>query len=356
MYTVDSIKNEIFVGNALDILKQFPDESVDCLVTSPPYHGLRCYGTAFQVWDGDPNCEHDWKIVNKKIGNKICNKCGAIFCELGQEPDPLQYVNHLVQIFVAFKRVMKATGTMWINISDSYYSSENGKHSFLKDKDLVGTSWMLALELQKQGFYLRNDIIWSKNNPMPRSVKDRCTESHEHIFLFTKSPNYYFDLDAIREPAKTKHYSASKTVGHNKDSTTTKLDENGNKQQAIRESSKCTIPNPNGRQKRDVWEVNCVSSTSSFKELKSACGEDDVHPAAYSEELINPCILAGSPPQGIVFDPFSGAGTTAVVALKNKRLFSGTEINPKFREFALKRIANIDMDKINGNNSLRDIM
>jgi DNA modification methylase len=190
---------------------------------------------------------------------------------------------------------------------------------------------------------------------MPTSIKDRCTEAHEHILFFTKEPTYYFDMDSIRERSKTIE-RPSRAINENKDATVVIIDKDGNRKQRLRKSTKPNVTHHLGRHKRDVWEVNTVSSTSSFKDLKDCCGDDDVHPAAYSEELILPCILAGCPEGGIVLDPFIGAGTTAIVALKNKRNYSGIELNPEFAAFAEKRIATIDMDKINGNNTLKEML
>jgi len=347
-------RNKIFVGNCLNLLKQYPDDSIDCLVTSPPYYKKRAYGTNYQIWDEDLKCEHDWEISDKLLNHKLCKKCGAWLGEIGQEIYPEDYIRHLVQIFTEFKRVMKPTGTMWINIGDTYYSSEFVKHSYLKPKDLIGIPWMLSMELQKKGFYLRNDIIWSKPNPMPRSVTDRCTESHEYILFFTKSPTYYFNMDKVRETAITKYYGASKTIGHNKDSKTVNIDKDGNISQKLRESSTATIPNPLGRIKRDVWISNVVSSTRSLCDVKKLGLE--FHHAMYSEDLIEPCVKAGCPEGGIVYDPFMGSGTTAIVALKNKCDYTGTELNDDYIKIIEKRIETVDLDKINGNNTLKDLL
>ena len=676
----NDFKNKIFVGNCIELLKQYPDESIDCLVTSPPYYKKRAYGTNYQVWDNDPKCEHNWEICDKLLKHEICKKCGAWLGELGQEIYPEDYVRHLVQIFTEFKRVMKPTGTMWINIGDTYYSSEFAKHSYLKPKDLIGIPWMLGMELQKKGFYLRNDVIWclggntniyvrtkdsgdvvmtikdmarlnpenlqlwngkkwtnilgisknkkkgdelsltlrsgekivctpnhqwptsrgllttselkigdiidscyldeplqlyhpeymieemmwfiglylaegsmsedtiqisghkketdyrinkikkicefyggsftydikgnnlniriysdiirtillkhiggkistnkylknicwkynkewlkellygyldgdghweeknkrwrlgftrnynlardlrilisrigkgskiiinesvskikgkeylsfrgeirfeqskhlniknpneiikidkansygyvydigvedephtfslssgvlthnSKPNPMPRSVMDRCTESHEYILFFVKNTEYYFNMDKVRENAVTKCYGASKIIAHNKDSKTVNIDKEGNISQKLRESSKATIPNPLGRIKRDVWISNVVSSTRSLSDVKKLGLE--FHHAMYSEDLIEPCVKAGCPEGGIVFDPFMGSGTTAIVALKNKCHYTGTELNDDYIKIINKRIETVDLDKISGNNTLKELL
>ena len=354
MYSIEEITNNIFVGNCLDLLKNYPDESVDCLCTSPPYYKKRAYGTNYQVWDGDPKCEHDWEISDKMLKHKKCTKCNAWLGELGQEPKPEDYVRHLVHIFTEFKRVMKSSGTMWINIGDTYYNTEFGKHEYLKPKDLIGIPWLLAIELQKAGFYLRNDIIWHKVNPMPRSMKDRCTEAHEYIFFFTKKPEYFYDMDKIREPMLHKCYSGgTKVVTHNKDHKTVTVDKEGNVKQQNRLSSKATVPNEKGKIKRDVWDCNVVSSTKSLADVKKLGLE--FHHAMYSEGLIEPCVKAGCPEGGIVYDPFMGSGTTAIVALKNKCNYTGTELSEDYKKIIEARIETIDLDQISGNNTLKEL-
>jgi len=239
------IKNKIIQGDSLEVLKTLPDESIDCCITSPPYWGLRDYGTA--KWEGgDPNCEHkvgratrgglsDFQKNNKgSFGDEAvrqgehCPKCGAkrIDNQLGLEKTPEEYVSKMVEIFKEIKRVLKKEGTAWLNLGDSYVgggrggkgqcgkgSMEEGRYENgqriglptgdipgLKSKDLVGIPWRVAFALQADGWYLRQDIIWAKPNPMPESVTDRCTKSHEYVFLLAKSPRYYFDSAAIAEP------------------------------------------------------------------------------------------------------------------------------------------------------------
>lgn len=309
--------NVILEGDCLQTLKTIPDESVHTCVTSPPYWGLRDYG-------------HD--------------------DQLGLEESPEEYVENLVQVFREVRRVLRDDGTLWLNIGDSYSGSGKGRNedgtvhvswkqnsnsgavmgnvpsgivpAGLKPKDLVGIPWMVAFALRKDGWYLRQDIIWHKKNCMPESVTDRCTKTHEYLFLLSKSNRYYYDSDAIKEPSayfgKDPHSGA------------------GN----IRYSGKRTIGNPtaNGQQsfvtinetrnKRSVWTI----PTKSFK---------GAHFATYPPELIEPCILAGAPEDGIVLDPFFGAGTTGVVAVKNGRKYIGCELNPEYIEVAEKRLAPI---------------
>ena len=286
--------NTIIPGDALTTLLTLPDNSVDCCVTSPPYYGLRDYGVSGQI---------------------------------GLEETPEAYIERLVAVFMEVYRMLKKSGTLWIVIGDSYNGSgKNGgntckkewkqhtntsSHSVkptfvpgLKHKDLIGVPWMLAFALCNAGWYLRQDIIWSKNNPMPESVKDRCTKAHEYIFLLSKSITYYFNHEEMLEPAKKKG--------------TTGLHDNhhGN-----------NIPTYPMRHKRSVWSVN----TSTFP---------NAHFATYPPELIAPCIKAGCPENGVVLDPFMGAGTTAVVARKLNRNFIGIELNPEYIKIANKRLRN----------------
>jgi DNA modification methylase len=244
--------NVIYNIDCLQGLKNLPDNSVDCCVTSPPYYGLRDYGTA--TWEGgNPDCKHLVKCDGYAAGIKqktnrgsqrtakeVCPTCGAVRIDnqIGLEETPEAYIEKLVEVFIEVYRILKPTGTLWLNIGDSYWGGKgysgssagiyqyerrkegktitpecsnfggkgtirptDRKHEYIKAKDLIGIPWMLAFELRRAGFYLRQDIIWHKPNPMPESVKDRCTKSHEYIFLLTKSANYYFDHEAILEPA-----------------------------------------------------------------------------------------------------------------------------------------------------------
>lgn len=235
------MKDCILHGNNIETLKTIPDESVDCCITSPPYYGLRDYGTGEWI-GGDPNCPHRRmsKFYEKTttghkqeelIGNvgdaiykTVCPLCGAIRedKQIGLEETPEEYIDKLVSVFREVKRILKPEGTLWVNIGDSYNGNKTGntevnKHkgavtdSFKKKlwdgakcKDLIGIPWLLAFALRNDGWYLRQDIIWHKPNPMPESVKDRCTKSHEYIFLLSKSPKYYFDYEAIQEEATYK--------------------------------------------------------------------------------------------------------------------------------------------------------
>lgn len=322
----------IIVGDALSELKRMETESVDCCITSPPYYNLRDYGI-----DG----------------------------QIGLETIPEEYISKLVDVFREVRRVLKQDGTLWLNIGDSYAGSGKGKrdthtrnmgnkgtlnnsalqgnfkNAEIKPKDLIGIPWLLAFALRKDGWYLRQDIIWQKPNCMPESVRDRCTRSHEYIFLLSKSKQYYYDSEAISEPiagSSTKRYLQNIEAQKGSDRQPGKT--NGNMKAVLprfggEKYAKGSIRTKNGnvyipslrRNKRDVWTV----STAGFK---------GAHFAVFPEKLIEPCILAGCKEGGTVLDPFCGSGTTGVVAAKNNRNFIGVEINPQYAELARKRITN----------------
>ena len=349
---IEKDRFEVRIGNALDVLKKMEDNSVNCIVTSPPYYGLRDYETG--KWEGgDPNCKHyrlskrrDHNITGQAaifehgigigdgIYKKVCPLCGAVRVDkqIGLEETPEEYVDRLVEVFRECKRVLTEDGTFWLNIGDSYAGSGKGRNgdgsAAVKDgsinstsmgtingtlfrsgdgdakpKDLIGIPWLLAFALRSDGWYLRQEIIWCKPNPMPESVRDRCTKSHESIFLLTKNPHYYFDFEAIQEKAVQ-----------------------GDDRLRNRNSERPNDTNDyEYRRKRDVWTV-------AIEPLKEA------HFATYPTKLIEPCILAGCPKDGIVMDPFCGSGTTGIVSMKHERKFIGIELNPKFAEMSERRI------------------
>jgi site-specific DNA-methyltransferase (adenine-specific) len=278
----------ILNANALAI--PLADQSVQCVVTSPPYYGLRDYGIDEQI---------------------------------GLEVTPDEYIANLVAVFRECKRILRDDGTLWVNIGDSYNGSapnQSGQNGYndgrenrdkrystggvngLKPKDLIGIPWMLAFALRADGWYLRQDIIWAKPNPMPESVKDRCTKSHEYIFLLSKSARYYYDNDAVKEP------SAS-PVRDSNPIPYSQLNQNGGK-----DTQRLGSGNPDGRNKRDVWTV----TTKPYK---------GAHYATFNPELIKPCILAGAPEGGIVFDPFVGSGTTVATAIQLGRKGIGLDLS-----------------------------
>ena len=302
-------------GNALHI--PLADKSVNMCVTSPPYYGLRDYNVSNQI---------------------------------GLEQTPDEYIANLVSVFREVWRVMRDDGTLWVNIGDSYTSDGFNRNSVklgsgiqadqraknseyekqtaprgsryyincgLKNKDLIGIPWMLAFALRADGWYLRSDIIWAKKNCMPESVKDRPTKSHEYIFLLSKSARYYYDHEAIKEPSVSfddsqNHTSNGKKniVGNMSDRGVTRTTEGLNlKAQSEKTKAK--------RNKRDVWFV----STKPYK---------GAHYATFNPELIEPCILAGCPEDGIVLDPFVGSGTTIETAIRHRRKGVGLDLSMKY--------------------------
>lgn len=377
----------ILTGNAKDKLKELEDNSVQCCVTSPSYYGLRDYGTGKWL-GGDPNCKHyrtskysandctghkamgdAGQAVGDAIYKSVCPLCGAVRVDeqIGLEETPEEYVERLVEVFREVKRVLKDDGTLWINIGDSYVSNISNNRNFIyddgrggnqsiiaehvlsdeyKQKDLYGIPWMLAFALRKDGWYLRQDIIWAKTNPMPESVKDRCVKSHEYIFLLSKSSQYKFNYEAIREEAISKESRAleierNRLFGDEKYLCSSGIKFGGNKYGDSDDSHFQTYSGneyvPTGmRTKRDVWSV----SVSTYK---------DAHFATYPEELVLPCILAGTDENDIVLDPFNGSGTTGVVALKQKRKYIGVDLNEEYVELASNRLqaTALEMSKYN---------
>ena len=303
---------QILVGDVRAMLATLPDASVHTVVTSPPYWGLRDYGVAGQI---------------------------------GLEATPAEYVDTMVQVFREVRRVLRADGTCWINLGDSYSGYHGNKNATydaapsnkdgyfenqrtttvgvggLKAKDLVGIPWTVALALRSDGWYLRQDIVWSKPNPMPESVRDRCTKSHEYIFLLSKSERYHFDADAIAEPfADASLERLRQDVANQKGSDRVPGKTNGNMKAVARH-----LPVEAGRNKRSVWTV----TTQPFKEA---------HFATFPPALIEPCILAGAPAGGTVLDPFGGAGTTGLVADRHGRNAILIELNPEYAAIAKRRI------------------
>lgn len=345
--------NKIYNSNCIEGLKDLPDESVNCCVTSPPYYGLRDYGTATWI-GGDENCDHIQSLNShggeradrnqegyKKSFGEICGKCGAIRedDQIGLEKTPEEYVQKLVELFREVKRVLKNDGTLWLNLGDSYSGGGRGcdtpkqktnkgtidmPKSIVPDgckpKDLIGIPWMVAFALRADGWYLRQDIIWHKPNPMPESVTDRCTKAHEYIFLLSKSQKYYYDAEAIKEKSVTKTLPGTNYT-NTKDTHGTGGGNTGFK----KAFEKIKNGEMNNRNKRSVWTVN----TKPFK---------DAHFATFPEKLITDCIKAGCPENGIVLDPFMGAGTTAMVARKLNRNYIGFELNPDYIKIAEKRL------------------
>jgi len=338
---------KIYQGNCLDTLKKIESQSINTCITSPPYWGLRDYGTA--EWEGgDKSCDHQGEIMRKhhisdnkekprEFFKNLCGKCGAVRKDnqLGLEETPEEFVNNLVEVFREVKRVLRDDGTVWLNLGDSYSSggrttttnqSLRGDKNYgvtrpkpskgIKPKDLIGIPWRVAFALQADGWYLRQDIIWHKPNPMPESVKDRCTKAHEYIFLLSKSVKYYFDNEAIKEDASTVATKRNKMgEGYQADYAKGKRFSDGER---VWGSTK--------RNKRSVWTV----TTKPFK---------GAHFATFPMDLIEPCVLAGCPEGGTVLDPFGGSGTTAVVANGHNRDAIICELNSEYIDIAEQRIS-----------------
>jgi DNA modification methylase len=303
--------NMIEFGDCRETMRRWAVEGVKAqmCVTSPPYYGLRDYGV-----DG----------------------------QIGAEETPQQFIDNLVEVFACVWDILADDGTLWVNLGDSYYNYRPGKGQALvkqsvantnqdlpqncarranklegyKEKDLMGMPWRLAFALQDFGWYLRQDIIWHKPNPMPESVQDRCTKSHEYIFLLTKNQKYYFDSKAIQEPAE----NAGKVGGSFKGR------QGGAEYHAQGGGVGSDAKDYENRNKRDVWSVP----------VKPYSG---AHFAVYPEELIEPCILAGSKAGDIVLDPFFGSGTTGVVAQKLGRKWIGCELNKEYEKLQNERLA-----------------
>lgn len=295
----------MLVGDCREILPTLPAESVHCVVTSPPYFGLRDYGVAGQT---------------------------------GLEASPDAYVDELVAVFREVHRVLRSDGTLWLNLGDSYANDgkwgghtggkhvkalhcspvgRNKRYTGLKPKDLVGIPWRVAFALQADGWYLRQDIIWSKPNPMPESVRDRCTKAHEYLFLLSKAERYYFDQEPIREPV-SENWSPENAPTVNELGAHVPTE-------GQRKQRRLTYTEPKGANRRSVWSVN----TQPFP---------DAHFATFPPALIEPCILAGCPAGGVVLDHFAGAGTTGLVADRLQRNSILIELNPEYAAMAERRI------------------
>ena len=312
---------KLYHGNALDVLKSLPDESVQMCVTSPPYWGLRDYDNEPQIWNGEYGeyfnnkswkCVHVWgdEYLNKKVSQgQFCQHCNAWKGSLGLEPTVELFIKHMIIIFAEVKRVIRYDASLWLNLGDS-----------MANKQIQGIPWRIALALQADGWYLRSDIIWHKPNPMPESCTDRLTKAHEYLFLLTKSAQYYYDADAIREPHK-RLWKAN-----NGGSMSTERHHNAHIGGTNRHKRPYPEPNPSGRNKRTVWTIPTEPTP-------------EAHFATFPEKLVEPCILAGSAKGGIVLDPFIGSGKTATVAMKHGRKFVGIELSkPYLDDIAIPKI------------------
>jgi len=425
----------ILHGDALTVLRTLDAESVQCVVTSPPYWGLRDYNVPPTIWGGDPTCKHEWVTgtVRRKhydkgtstlggpnrmqmeqgtfeVGYGTCRHCGAWRCCLGLEPMPELYVEHLVAVFREVRRVLRKDGTVWLNLGDCYASGNRGPNeghtgnvsvrlgkegyahqanrnlppdSNLKPKDLVGIPWRVAFALQADGWWLRSDIIWHKPNSMPENVRDRCTRSHEYVFMLAKSARYFYDYEAVKEPSRSR--SRARTIQDGESMANTKV--------RGRNGSRST---GDTRNRRDVWTINtkpysgahfavmppdlaeiCIKAGTSEKGCCPKCGEpwervtkrlDKRHwterrskrnkwalgaaPGGRNDgggsfegddsvtigwEPTCSCDMGGPVPC-TVLDPFGGAGTTGLVADRLGRDAILIELNPEYCELARQRI------------------
>ena len=294
----------LLTGDAKSRLRSLPSGKVACCITSPPYWGLRDYGHAGQI---------------------------------GLEDTPEAYVSKIVEVFREVKRVLRDDGTLWLNLGDSYMSggrttrAPDAKYDGvremttravtpdgLKPKDLIGIPWRVAFALQADGWYLRQDIIWHKPNPMPESVRDRCTKAHEYIFLLSKSERYFYDAEAVSEASVQ-----PERAGKIERSFST-----GKPEVVLRQDVGRSVMRTATRNRRSVWTV----ATHPFK---------GAHFATFPPNLIEPCLLAGSRPSSVVLDPFGGSGTTAVVALNQGRSVVSIELNPAYIEISRQRLLSV---------------
>ena len=392
----------IYVGDVIEKLREIEDESIQCVVTSPPYWGLRDYETA--TWEGgDAVCDHKQRTSRRDGGRQkvdkfngsssprsdkntinyrdTCGKCGAkrIDNQIGLEETPEEYIAKLVEVFEEVRRVLRKDGILWLNLGDSYATSPTGsfngggfkdnsalkgtrdmsgvvtsgvmnklKASGLKPKDLCMIPARVAIALQQAGWWLRSEIVWCKVNPMPESVTDRPTKSHEMIYLLTKSARYYYDAEAIMEKSvwaekdkradgNGKHKSGGKSkegyyaidgVSYGKKRGFAKKDGDESVGEPQHHGQK--IKMGFFRNKRDVWTIN----TENF---------DGAHFATFPTEIPRICIAAGSKEGDVILDPFCGSGTTGEVAMRMKRKFIGIELNEKYvKEIIEPRLNNVN--------------
>lgn len=366
---------KLYSGHVLNILKDLPDNSVDCVITSPPYYGLRSYRTEPQIWGGDVNCEHEWEkeIIkktsdnfnagfNERYGNsggqrkqeksaigdikqgQICNKCRAWKGELGLEPNIFMYIDHLILVFNEVYRVVKKTGTCWVNIGDSYAGSGGNNERWVDQKQAYGLNRPLVTVTQKvdgvkakslcnipemfsiamcgNGWIKRNNIIWQKPNAMPEPVKDRFTDDFEMLYFFVKDRKYYFEQQLDEYSTRLNRWGGN--MYNKKENSKYKLGFEYQIQNYDRCGKECR-PNKDGKNKRCVWSIN----TEPFA---------DAHFATFPEALVEIPIKSGCPKDGIVLDIFAGSGTTLSVSKKLNRKSIGIELNSDYCNLCVKRI------------------
>jgi len=327
------MKYRLMVGDSFDLLASMPADSVDCVVTSPPYWGLRDYGVAGQ---------------------------------LGLERSFPDYLRRMVALFGQVQRVLRPTGTLWVNMGDSYVTNDttgtgwnsviNGKGTQieagkasracrrnrattggLKHKDMVGQPWALAFALRDAGWFLRRDIIWHKPNPMPETVHDRPATAHEYVFMLTKSSRYHYDAEAVKEPVTGNTHAR----GHGVNAKIRRVPVSG---WAVGPGDHSAVTHNRPRERQNASFSAAISGPVSDKRNLRSVWTIPCHPfkgahfATYPERLVEPCILAGCPAGGVVLDPFTGSGTTGVVALRHGRRFLGVELNPEYAAMARARL------------------
>ena len=287
-HSIDNYSDTILCGDSWEVAKTLPDGIIRTIITSPPYFGHRSYS----------------------------HNTATQHSEFGREEEPAEYVGKLTTLFNELRRVLRDDGTLWLNLGDAY---RNGQ--------LLGIPWRAALALQDSGWMLRSEIIWNKPNAMPSSVKNRPTLAHEHIFLFSKQAQYFYNADAIREPHVTFSEASKMKGGRNhfgKRDGTPEAGKNGGNPN-LHTARWDQAFHPLGRNKRTVWDI----SLGKFREA---------HFAVFPPELVETCLLAGSEWEDLVYDPFMGSGTVAMVAKQNSRRFLGAELEPEYVEMALRRV------------------
>ena len=434
----------ILHGHVLNVLGTLPDESIHCVVTSPPYWGLRTYGTEPQVWGGDASCVHSWETTTVPSGNgqvthrmvggtlnpasatrsprrsRLCRNCGAWKGELGLEPTPELYVAHLAEVFDAVWRVLRADGTLWLNLGDTYCTHPVGltgakrwqastleigdrtgaeqagsidkRTVGLKEKDLVGIPWAVAFELRKRGWFLREDIIWSKRNPMPEPARDRPTRSHEYVFLLTKSRRYFYDAESVREPIRES--SLRRLRHHLPNPRDNPRYRSKHPHGDFRRFPMPANTDPGGRNLRSVWQIAtqpypgahfatfpealaevCIRAGTSAKGVCAACGTPwhhrveargggighdwhpnkslamgrgqgiaapGIHDGTYRRvDLGFHCVCSCEKHEVlpcVVLDPFVGSGTVLAVARRLGRRSIGVDLNPEYAVLAKERV------------------
>jgi DNA modification methylase len=383
-YQTPDGKVTLYHGHVLDVLREMPAESVNCVVTSPPYWSLRKYDCEPVIWSGDSECEHEWgdplpgdnrggsgpgakegyaPYARDAARGATCRLCGAFFGQYGLEPTPELYVEHTLMWLREVRRVLRKDGTLWLNIGDGYASSpakggsgpgaKEGYHGDygrpfrpgagrtdgivdpraqrnrdgipcpdgLKPKDAVLMPFRVALAAQADGWWIRSVIIWAKPNPMPESVRDRPTDAHEYIFLLTKSKTYWYDQDAVRE----KSGEECRRAASFRDGGTYTGNRAFNPDDDKHKDTHGDGPSDNGRNCRSVWTF----PTEPYP---------DAHFAVFPRELPERCIKAGAPPDGIVLDPFAGSGTTCEVAYHLGRTAIGIDASAKYLDMAIERV------------------